>query len=1371
MSLLLASISGSTAFTAAVSETVTLSEALSVAYAANTAPSETVALSEALSVAYAANTGPAETVTLSESLVVLLAATPALVETVTLSEVLAASRGTAAGLSETVTLSEASAVAYAANVAPSETVTLSEALASQYSVTLGIAETVTVSEALAAAYAAVTALSETVPFNEALAASRGTEAATAETVTLSDSLASAYAAITALAETVTLSEALASSLATTAAAAETVTLSDSLAVLRGATAAPAETVTLSESLVVLYAAAAGLSETVTLSDSLSSSAETSASTAETVTLSDSVSSVKAATPSVSETVTLSEALSVVFENTVNATESVALSEALGTTFTTAQDLPETTAISDSLAASRGQPAAVSEAVGVSEVLASAYEANSALPETVALSDSLSGAVASAVSPAETITLSDSVLVLRAAPADVAETIVLSDSLAASYGQATAVSETVALSEVTSAQYAATVVAVETVALNDSGSASAATTAGLSETVTLSEALAFAFSANVGLAESVGLSEALTGSTSASVELSETVALSEAANASRSSTADLTETVALSETVVGLRTTTISVSETVTLSEAFDSLFVGSSTLLETVSISEVLVGSYGTAASASESLTLAELVGCTGSATVPLAEAATLSEASSSYFAGTQPLSETVTVVEGAAASVAGLSGLAEAISVSEALQHARVSSVGLIEDPFILGDSVAVGKSGSAFLSEAVPWYEVVLGRFFSPQGTPMFTKNLVGVLDDGTAYAASVSTNQRTALSVPLGADWAINMTVSEPGGNLVNMTGGSLLLTIKKRFSDSQVLVARLATISSVRGAFRFLPSDTKNLTPGQYCYDVWFTDSSGVRTSVLLTSPFTLEAAVALVGTAGNTPFYPAPTPTVASGWLSITDVAVTGGIVSAKIYEDSPNNTILQSATISGLSVSISVKSSAPRVIVGGAPAVLPPHVSGGFYSGDVAVSLSSGGTVFAQLMTPDGDLGASDTVTLTHTAPPAILTAAFSATYPGSQTELKAGDVITIEGTTNIAATGIQVTDAGACALQNFTYASSTSFSISVVIADRGTTLQALTASLRAHNAVGAYGAVVATTNSAQVNNLYPTATWGAKTYPATQSALKGSETATVAITLANYNTIVFDSPNADLSVTAPTVGGSPKTVTRIAGTYNVSTNNLRVTATRSANAAVTVGQTIVAIANVAPTVDVTLPAARLRSGGNNGTAVQSHTITLTSSQQLSAAPTLNAGASGTFTGSWSGGPTAYTRTMQVADADTKGTYSFAGLVATGLSGLVQNTLNSGGTYELGGFVARDLTFSAFSQLTALGVAVVTYSKLTAATFTATGNAALRNAVQGNTSNVVDTFTVVALATNPTSIYWNDASAASTNSSGTAQITQVQETV
>ena len=107
-----------------------------------------------------------------------------------------------------------------------------------------------------------------------------------------------------------------------------------------------------------------------------------------------------------------------------------------------------------------------------------------------------------------------------------------------------------------------------------------------------------------------------------------------------------------------------------------------------------------------------------------------------------------------------------------------------------------------------------------------------------------------------------------------------------------------------------------------------------------------------------------------------------------------------------------------------------------------------------------------------------------------------------------------------------------------------------------------------------------------------------------------MAITSSNLDSIIYDSPNGDLSIASPTVDAATKTVTRIAGSYNISTNNFRGIATRNANAATTTTQGIVKIANVSASITVATPAARLRSGGNNGTSIQNHTITLTSDLQ-----------------------------------------------------------------------------------------------------------------------------------------------------------------
>lgn len=513
-----------------------------------------------------------------------------------------------------------------------------------------------------------------------------------------------------------------------------------------------------------------------------------------------------------------------------------------------------------------------------------------------------------------------------------------------------------------------------------------------------------------------------------------------------------------------------------------------------------------------------------------------------------------------------------------------------------------------------------------------------------------------------------------------------------------------------------------------------------------------------------------PSSPNPAPKNTGGWLIISDASVSGGSVSAKVYQDS-GNTVLRSCTASSASVILTVKASYPKILVNGVSATLTNSADGGHYSGTVATTVTTT-NVPVEVVLPDGGQGGyANSIAITVNAPPVILTLAFVGSYPGSQTELKVGDTFQIQGTTDKLSTGIQILDFEACQAATITFSSATSFTVTGTIADRGTTVQSLHARLQAKDSTGAYGPTHDTSNTVACNNLFPSVSFGTITYPATQSALKNSETATVVVTSSNLDTILFDSPNSQLSITAPTTIGSPKTVTRIAGSYNVSVNNLRAVATRTANAATNTAQGIVQIANVAPVLTVTTPAARLRSGGNDGTSQQNHTITCTADQNLAAAPSISAGASGTFTGSWSGSGAVYTRTMQVHDNDTKGTFTFTSILATGLAGLTVTSIATGSTYVLGGFVSRNLTFASFSQTTAMNVAVVTYAKLTAGIFTATNQPALLNASQGNHSNILNTYTVDTLSVNPSTIYWNDVAAASSNSGGTAQITSVQETV
>lgn len=376
------------------------------------------------------------------------------------------------------------------------------------------------------------------------------------------------------------------------------------------------------------------------------------------------------------------------------------------------------------------------------------------------------------------------------------------------------------------------------------------------------------------------------------------------------------------------------------------------------------------------------------------------------------------------------------------------------------------------------------------------------------------------------------------------------------------------------------------------------------------------------------------------------------------------------------------------------------------------FRGSVDIDLQGSGSVV--ILHEDG---ASHTAIVTQDLPPVITAARFTGGYPGTQTELKSGDSYQLLVNTDVNVVNIEISNYGAFTSATSAVSPGDEHTITGTIANRGTTTQALGAKIRVQKASGAWSEYFLTetagstdgVNLVNLNNTYPSIVFGSISYPLNQTALKGSETATVNQTITNFDTVIYSSPNNQLTISTPTTYQSAKAATRSSGDYNISTNNFRVVATRSANNASTTANTVVKIANAAPSVSITITGnpTRLRSGGNDGTSPQNYTINVVSNQQLSSAPSLTA-PGGTFQGSgFSGGPTTWTRTLTVSDNDAKGSYNFAGLSATNLAGVEQNTITSGQTYTLGGFVSRSIPLEAFQNEAQFNVPVVTYSKVT----------------------------------------------------------------
>lgn len=407
-----------------------------------------------------------------------------------------------------------------------------------------------------------------------------------------------------------------------------------------------------------------------------------------------------------------------------------------------------------------------------------------------------------------------------------------------------------------------------------------------------------------------------------------------------------------------------------------------------------------------------------------------------------------------------------------------------------------------------------------------------------------------------------------------------------------------------------------------------------------------------------------------------------------------------------------------------------------------------------------------------------------IINATFIGGYAGSQTELKAVDGFDVSIMTDVPISSVIVDDYGAFIGGTFAV-SGNNVRITPIIANRGNSTQALGFRLRVIKSTGTSSAnyissdhgAINGTHLVNLNNSYPIIAFGPITYPGSQQAIKSSENATIINTVSQFNTISYTSPNNELNIVNASTYENSKSATRLAGGYNIATNNLRISANRSANNASTVANTVVWIANTPASLSVGNPASRLRSGGNDGTSAQNHSITISSSQRLLSAPSLAKDTGGTWQGAgftWSSAATSFTRSLQVHDNDLKATYNWGSISGTNLANIVTPANSGTPTYTIGGFVVRTINVSAFGWQSNIGVEISDYSKLSSS---GTGQVLAWSVSNMNTraslGNIIrpqaSTWSASAIFTNPTTINILDQSA--TGSSSQASSFTIQETI
>lgn len=485
-----------------------------------------------------------------------------------------------------------------------------------------------------------------------------------------------------------------------------------------------------------------------------------------------------------------------------------------------------------------------------------------------------------------------------------------------------------------------------------------------------------------------------------------------------------------------------------------------------------------------------------------------------------------------------------------------------------------------------------------------------------------------------------------------------------------------------------------------------------------------------------------------------GGVFILDAVGVGGIVGEKTYE--ADGVPLATAVSDTSTVRIFVGADGgaatykPAITVNGLSVALTESTTKRWFLGDVVVPLVEG----ENIITAESADGDTDVAIITRAgAGPDVLGVTFGA-YPGTQTELKQGDVISVTVTTAPAATSVTIQADGASA-STYTWPVVGGIASGQITVSSRSGQQALY--LSAKNALGTEGAAFVS-GYLTLNQTYPTLGVLAVSYPSGKTAFGSGDVGSMTLTASAFDTISYSS--SAVSIDTPTVYAATKPIALTASGYQGSGTNITVTATRAANNATTIRTGLARYATVAPTAAITIDGNPPRLS-SSPTGID-YVVRITPSQDLSVAPSLAASA-GTWQGSWTYASGVWRRSLRISDAVPRGAATFSDLSMNGLSNLAGDSITSGADYIVGGLSTRTLTFPAFSRTAAIGASVGDASK-TSATIVG-GNTLARQ----TTSAVVANGYYIADSTggaNPTGSYLalSDTALAGANTTGTLQV-------
>jgi len=466
-----------------------------------------------------------------------------------------------------------------------------------------------------------------------------------------------------------------------------------------------------------------------------------------------------------------------------------------------------------------------------------------------------------------------------------------------------------------------------------------------------------------------------------------------------------------------------------------------------------------------------------------------------------------------------------------------------------------------------------------------------------------------------------------------------------------------------------------------------------------------------------------------------GYVFVTNV-VNAGNVGDKIYVPNtvPVNTVLTECSSDTVDVTIHFLAEpagaySPTLEIAGVQCTNLAQYGDDrrLFSGSFNVTLTCAAGAYQDFLI-QSSTGQTASVRINRAGAGPMIQSITFGSYPGVQTSLKENDTIGVTVVVENSATGVWIeADKASKSYVNLTIGAPDSAGAGYRNATGTVTVSSTTSNApvdaQAENALGTRGDVFTSANLT-IDQVFPTITFNSITYPSGQGALKDSETADVSVAVTNWtagtDTIAYSTPLSQISIPSTSVYSLIKTVTRVGGTYNISSNNYSVSATKVSNAATTVRSYIVKIASVAAQLTIVEPATRLRTGGTGFSnvglttpaTIAEHLIRINSNQVLNVVPTLAAPL--TNTGVWKNGAfvnagsmTTFTNTLQLDDDSICGVHNWQAISGTNLAGIITTVVTGDNQYTIGGSMPRYYRLTLGQNETTGDMKVTDYSKLT----------------------------------------------------------------